>query len=227
MSVIVTAMSMGPPPPSFYLTVGEAIACLVFTESHLVVGTATGLVKIYCCKSWRLVSSFEAFTRGILWVVIVGDGTGAKMMCQGRFEAVKIFSSEDQEWVKWKEIVSHCITHQGFCKGLFLAQDDGGEVVACPSGQGSLMVVKLMGEVIRPLANLTREGAGTLMALADMGDGRILAGWENGVVLVWQWRNQREEAMEDLHSKVGTVMALTWDPVKEAGLNLISISQVI
>ena len=89
------------------------------------------------------------------------------------------------------------------------------------------MVVKLMGEVIRPLANLTREGAGTLMALADMGDGRILAGWENGVVLVWQWRNQREEAMEDLHSKVGTVMALTWDPVKEAGLNLISISQVI
>ena len=208
-----------PPPPTFYLTVGEAVTCLVFTRSHLVVGTAVGNIKLYCCKSWQLVASLQAFSRGILWLALVGEGIGAKMICQGRFEGVKVLRSEDEKWVKWKEVTSHCITHQGFCKGLFLAQEeDRGDVVACPSGQGSLMVARMVGEVIRPLASLNKEGAGTLMAVVDMGGGRILAGWENGVVVVWQWSNQREEAMVDLHCKVGTVMALAWDPAKERGV---------
>ena len=208
-----------PPPPTFYLTVGEAVTCLVFTRSHLVVGTAVGDIKLYCCKSWQLIASLQPFSRGILWLAMVGEGIGAKMICQGRFEGVKVLRSEDEEWVKWKEVTSHCITHQGFCKGLVLAQEeDRGDVVACPSGQGSLMVARMVGEVIRPLASLTKEGAGTLMAVVDMGGGRILAGWENGVVVVWQWSNQREEAMVDLHCKVGTVMALAWDPAKERGV---------
>jgi len=208
-----------PPPPTFYLTVGEAVTYLVFTRSFLVVGTTQGNIKIYCCKSWQLVTSIEAFTRGILWLAMVGEGIEARMICQGRFEGVKVLRCEDPEWVKWKEIASHCITHQGFCKGLLLTQDnDEGEVVACPSGQGSLMVARLVGEVIRPLASLAREGAGTLMAVADIGEGRILAGWENGVVVVWQWKTQKEEAMVDLHCQVGTVMALAWDPVKGRGV---------
>ena len=208
-----------PPPPTFYLTVGEAITCLVFTQSHLVVGTSLGNIKLYCCKSWLLVFSLEAFSRGILWLAVVGEGTGARMVCQGRFEGVKVLRSEDQEWANWKEVTSHCITHQGFCKGLLLTQEeDEGDVVACPSGQGSLMVARLVGEVIRPLASLTKEGAGTLMAVADMGGGRILAGWENGVVVVWRWKTQSEETLVDLHCKVGTVMALAWDPAKERGV---------
>ena len=208
-----------PPPPTFYLTVGEAVTCLVFTRSHLVVGTAVGNIKLYCCKSWQLIASLQPFSRGILWLAMVGEGIGAKMICQGRFEGVKVLRSEDEEWVKWKEVISHCITHQGFCKGLLLAkEEDQGDVVACPSGQGSLMMARMVGEVIRPLASLTKEGAGTLMAVVDMGGGRILAGWENGVVVVWQWSNQREEAMVDLHCKVGTVMALAWDPAKERGV---------
>ena len=183
------------------------------------VGTTQGNIKIYCCKSWQLVSSIEVFTRGILWLAMVGEGLGARMICQGRYEGVKVLRPEDQEWMKWKEIASHCITHQGFCKGLLLTQaKDEGDIVACPSGQGSLMVARLVGEVIRPMASLAKEGAGTLMAVADMGGGRILAGWENGVVVVWQWETETEAARVDLHCKVGTVMALAWDPVKERGV---------
>ena len=84
-----------PPPPAFYLTVGEAVTCLTFTSSHLVVGTALGNIKIYCCKSWQLVTSIETFSKGVLWLSIVEEGRETKIICQGRFEGVKI--------IKWNQ----------------------------------------------------------------------------------------------------------------------------
>ena len=214
-----------PPPPAFYLTVGEAVTCLTFTSSHLVVGTALGNIKIYCCKSWQLVTSIETFSKGVLWLSIVEEGRETKIICQGRFEGLKIFKCEGHDWDIWNEIALHCITHQGFCKGLLLTSEE--EVIACPSGQGGLMVARLVEEVIRPLASLSREGAGTLMAVARMDEEKILVGWENGEVVVWQWRSNEEKAMVDLHSKVGTVMALTWDPVKQRGVVVGSEARVV
>jgi WD40 repeat protein len=223
---------MGPPPsplPAFYLTVGEAVSCLAWAPpGHLAVGSVAGSVRLYCCATGRQVALLPAFPDGgLLWVAVLGTGTRATLLAHGRVNGLKVYKAAGAGWEEWDEVAEHCVTHQGFCRGLAWQEGDEGVVAALPSGQGRVMVARVAGATIRPLASLAREGAGTLMALAEAGPGRLLAGWENGEVVVWDWREDREVAVAELHGRVGTVMALAWDTARDRGLVAGSENQLV
>ena len=42
-------------------------------------------------------------------------------------------------------------------------------------------------------------------------DGKLLAGYESGQVVVWDWSNNVQLMTVDMSPHIGTLMSLTWD----------------
>lgn len=229
------------PAPAFYLSVrlhitlltltspqvGRHITFLTFTPRHLLVATADGALSLYCLAGLQLVTCLPAFPEGgVLWAAVRGAGAGARLVAQSRFHGLKVYRALDAGWGEWEEVVLHCIPHQGFCKGLLVGEGEQ-EVVVCPSGQSKVMVARLVGEVIRVVGSLAREKAGTVMAVAAAGEGRLVVGWESGLLVLWEWREGRVVAEVDVHSRVGTIMSLAWDTAKGVGAVVGSEARVV
>ena len=196
---------------------------------------------------------FQVFLKGFLWLEALDEST---LICQGRFESLKIISltsstdclkqdtqsaastafvngdqveldtnkvtnlatetlkvlniSEETNCVinnddtkdnvslncnrssLLVEKASFLVSHEGFCKGFVLP---GKDIVFAPSSACSLMVVKSVGQFIRPIASLNPEKTfsnvkfGTLMCCTNATTGKVLAGYENSDVILWDWTN--------------------------------------
>jgi len=228
---ILASKPAAPPPPSpaFYLTAGEPVTCLLVRCNKLVVGTARGNIIIYSAKDWRKISDIEAFSQGgLLWLDIVNraDDTvsnadaaddGYTLVCQGRFDGVKLFRPEDSSWIAWKEVASFAIPHSGFCGG-FVKQFDQDIITVVASEQSKLVVAKLVKTFIRPVVSMVREKSGTVMCVREWDKGMVIAGYESGEVLVWDWSNNSLVRVVTFVGLVGTVMSLAWDLKKKLGV---------
>ena len=232
-SLTLSTKPAAPPPPSpaFYLTVGQPVTCLLVRNNKLVVGTARGSIIIYSARDWRKVAEIEAFSKGgLLWVDIVNIGdveagdacnelrtNKETLVCQGRFDGVKLFRPEDSSWLKWVETANFAIPHSGFCGGF--VKRSGNDIVAVvASEQSKLVVANLVRTFIRPVVSLVREKSGTVMCVREWDKGRVVAGYESGEVIVWDWSNNSLVTVVTLVGLVGTVMSLAWDMEKRMGV---------
>ena len=149
-------------------------------------------------------------------------------MAQARFEGVKLFhhSTSDGPGGQWSEAASFNISHTGFCRGYIEHGISGGEddtdgvVMVVASEQSKIMVSKLVQTFIRPIASLVRSGSGTVMSVHSTGTNvaRLVAGYEDGSVVLWDWSNSVQLMEVSLASHVGTLLSLAWDGVKNRGL---------
>ena len=123
------------------------------------------------------------------------------------------------------------ISHEGFCKGLVMARGDSGTLLVCASGQAGLIVTRIVEVYIRPIVTLDPARArrrivdsdgveeveemgakhGTVMAVCDGGGSRVLAVYEVGVVVVWDWAEGVQLGRLDVLPQVGTPMAMDFD----------------
>ena len=222
-----TSNPPAPPPPSpvFYLTPGEAVTCILFRSNTLVVGTAEGNILFYSAKDWRKIGGIPAFTQGgLLWLDIINncvDGSDDKqttLVCQGRFDGVKLFRPvNSSSWSEWKEVASFAIPHSGFCGG-FVKLFDKDIVTVVASDQSKLVVAKLVDTFIRPVVSMVREEGGTVMCVKEWDKGMVVAGYESGEVLVWDWSNNSVVLVVSLVKHVGTIMSMDWDREKHLGV---------
>ena len=195
-----------------------------------------GNIIIYNASDWRKVEEIEAFSKGgLLWLDIVNnDDAGGEidetsdskyapnssqvtLVCQARFEGVKLFKPEDSSWVGWKEVASFAIPHSGFCGG-FVKRFSKDLVVVVASDQSKLVVAKLVQTFIRPVVSMVREKSGTLMCVREWDKGRVVAGYESGEVVVWDWSNNSVVRVVSLVGMVGTIMGLAWDVGRRLGV---------
>ena len=145
--------------------------------------------------------------------LIPGEGDTQLMVTQARHEGVKVFRSGEQ----WEEVASFNITHTGFCRGYIEREQDVGDgdhLMVTPSGQSGLLVSKLVLPHIRPIVTLEREGSGSVMSVARgpaSTPARLMAGYEAGEIVLWDWSNNLALMEVSLAPHLGTLMALTWD----------------
>ena len=92
-----------------------------------------------------------------------------------------------------------------------------------------VLVSKLCRTFIRPVSSLLREEAGSVMSLAqaDCHTGTLLAGYEGGDVVLWDWTNNRQLISVCLAEHLGTIMSLTWDTDKMMGVVVGSEDKVL
>ena len=128
----------------------------------------------------------------------------------------------------WVEVASFAISHSGFCAG-YLHRLQSDLVMAVPSDQSKVVVSRLLQTFIRPLASLLKAEAGTVMSLAqaEADTGRLLAGYENGEIVVWDWNSNSQILSVNLASTIGTIMSLTWDREKRLGVVVGSEDKVL
>ena len=121
-------------------------------------------------------------------------------------------------WV-WLEVASFSISHTGFCPG-YLHRLQSDLVMAVPSEQSKIVVSRLFKTFIRPVASLLKAEAGTVMSLAqaETDSGRLLAGYESGEIVLWDWNDNSQVLSVNLVNTIGTIMALTWDRDKRLGV---------
>jgi len=224
---MMTSKPPAPPPPSpvFYLNPGEAVTYTLFKSNNLVVGTARGTIIFYCAKDWRKVGDIKAFNQGgLLWMDVIDSSIDANassdviLVCQGRFDGVKLFRpANHSSWSAWEEVASFAIPHSGFCGG-FVKLFDKDLVTVVPSDQSKLVVAKLVNTFIRPVVSMVRKDSGTVMCVKEWDKGMVVAGYESGEVLVWDWSNNNLIKVVTLVHFVGTIMSLDWDMEKQLGL---------
>ena len=130
-------------------------------------------------------------------------------------------------WV-WLEVANFSISHTGFCPG-YLHRLQSDLVMAVPSEQSKVVVSRLLQTFIRPLASLLKAEAGTVMSLAqaEADTGRLLAGYESGEIVLWDWNNNTQVLSVNLANTIGTIMALTWDRDKRLGVVVGSEDKVL
>ena len=130
-------------------------------------------------------------------------------------------------WV-WLEVASFSISHTGFCPG-YLHRLQSDLVMAVPSEQSKVVVSRLFQTFIRPLASLQKAEAGTVMSLAqaETDSGRLLAGYESGEIVLWDWNDKSQVLSVNLVNTIGTIMALTWDRDKRLGVVVGSEDKVL
>ena len=230
----VTAIAMTPPaaPPApgpvFYLTPGVQITALSLHQQELVGGTTTGEIVSYNTNTWRETGRQKIFQAGgVLWLDMV-DLEGEKtLVSQGRFEGVKMLRRKE-EGGEWEEVASFAISHSGFCAG-YLHRLQSDLVMAVPSEQSKVLVSRLVQTFIRPLSSLLKAEAGTVMSLAqaEADTGRLLAGYENGEVVLWDWSNNSQVLSVNLAPTLGTIMSLAWDREKGLGAVVGSEDKVV
>lgn len=217
-------MSPPSPSPSFYLSTGNPVTCLTFLpcSSQLLVGTSTGSLQVWSCSTWRKLEEIQLFVKGVLWVGMVGSDM---VVCQGRMESVKLLKREEGD--TWTVVNEFAISHDGFCKGIIM-ESGSSTLLACPSGQSGLMVSRLKEIYIRPVVTLDPDKGrneaveeitkhGSLMAVSEGGPSLLLAVYEGGQLLVWDWSNCRVMARMDM-GVVGTPMAMAYDREKGNGV---------
>jgi len=147
------------------------------------------------------------------------------VVCQGRMESVKLLKRD--EGGSWAVVNEFAISHDGFCKGMIL-ESGSSTLLACPSGQTGLMVSRLADIYIRPVVTLDPDKGrkeaveemtkhGSLMSVCEAGPSILLAVYEGGQLLVWDWSNCRVVGRMDL-CEVGTPMTLVFDKVKGSGI---------
>ena len=143
--------------------------------------------------------------------IIPGETADTQLLVtQARHQGVKVFRRSGDE--EWEEEASFNIIHTGFCRGYIQHQEAGDHVImVTPSGQSGLMVSKLVTPHIRPIVTLEREGSGSVMSVARGPAGRLMAGYEAGDIVLWDWSNNLELMEVSLASHLGTLMSLTWD----------------
>ena len=215
------------PGPVYYLTPGVQVSALCLHQPELTAGTTTGEIVTYNSTTWRENNRQKIFDAGgVLWLD-VADLEGEKtLVSQGRFEAVKMFRRRDDRG--WVEVASFAISHSGFCAG-YLHWVQSHLVMAVPSEQSKVIVSRLSQTFIRPLASLVKAEAGTLMSLAQAQTetGRLLAGYESGEIVLWDWNNNSQVLSVNLTNTIGTIMALTWDLDKRLGVVVGSEDKVV
>ena len=172
----------------------------------------------------------------MLWLDLTpGDGDDVDdcptLVTQGRFEGVKLFRRQGGEWT---EVASFHVPHTGFCRGYLERTEEGGggdTVAVVPSGQSTVMVARLVASFIRPVVSLQREAAGSLMCLAPgpaSARGRLLAGYEAGHLVLWDWSNNTPLVeVTSLAPLTGTLLALAWDWAKGRGVVAGSEAKVV
>ena len=151
----------------------------------------------------------------MLWCDLVqGEGDTQLLVTQGRFEGIKVFRSGGDN-TEWQEEASFNIPHTGFCRGYIERSGEAGDtVMVAPSGQSGLLVSKLVLPHIRHIVTLEREGSGSVMSLCPgpaSSPGRLMAGYEAGEAVLWDWSNNLALREISLALHLGTLMALTWD----------------
>ena len=216
------------PGPVYYLTPGVQLSALCLHQDELTAGTSTGEIVSYNTTTWRENNRQKIFDAGgVLWLDVV-DLEGEKtLVSQGRFEGVKMFRRRDGGG--WEEVASFAISHSGFCAGYLDRTSQSDLVMAVPSEQSKVIVSRLVQTFIRPLASLLKAEAGTVMSLAqaEADTGRLLAGYESGEIVLWDWNNNSQVLSVNLTNNIGTTMALTWDTDKRLGVVVGSEDKVV
>ena len=216
------------PGPVYYLTPGVQLSALCLHQDELTAGTSTGEIVSYNTTTWRENNRQKIFDAGgVLWLDVV-DLEGEKtLVSQGRFEGVKMFRRRDGGG--WEEVASFAISHSGFCAGYLDRTSQSDLVMAVPSEQSKVIVSRLVQTFIRPLASLLKAEAGTVMSLAqaEADTGRLLAGYESGEIVLWDWNDNSQVLSVNLVNTIGTIMALTWDRDKRLGVVVGSEDKVL
>jgi len=215
------------PGPVYYLTPGAPVTCLCLREQRLTAGTATGEIISYDTRTWREDNRQKIFTGGgVLWLDVVDLEGTLTLVSQGRFDGVKMFHTEQSGG--WCEVASFAVRHTGFCQG-FLSHKQSDLVMTVASEQSKVLVSRLFETFIRPVSSLVKEGAGTVMSLSQghPHTARLLAGYENGEVVLWDWSNDLQLLTVSLADTLGTLMSLTWDTGKMLGVAVGSEDKVV
>ena len=240
-----TNKKLSPPSPTFYLTVGQSISCMLVKKTVLFVGTTCGSISLFSIQDCRKIANIKAFDKGgLLWLDLICTSdinikTGGEnndkstklkkdistiyqssnllLICQGRFDGVKLFVPGDADWTLWHEIASFCIPHSGFCGG-FVNYSSSDLIIVAASEQSKIMIVKLVETFIRPIVSLNRDKSGTIMCVREWDKGKILAGYENSEIVLWDWSNDSIVTVVSIVDKVGTLMSIDWDKEKNLGV---------
>ena len=214
------------PGPEYYLTPGDPVTCLSLRHARLVAGLATGEIVSYDTNTWREQNRQKVFDRGgLLWLDVVELEGARRLVAQGRFEGVKVLDVEDE---RWSEVASFSIPHSGFCAG-YLHQLQSDLLMIVASDTSKVLVSKLWRTFIRPLSRLLKEKAGTVISVsqAQLETGKLVAGYESGEVVLWDWTNNIQLLSVGLAEHVGTLMSLTWDMDKMLGVVVGSDNKVL
>ena len=75
---------------------------------------------------------------------------------------------------------------------------------------------RLLGASIRKVASHTKEEGGTVMALVEAGQARLLVAWESGQLVLWDWQLDTTLATVSLFSQVSYGM-VWWGLARESG----------
>ena len=156
-----------------------------------------------------------------MWIDVIDQETPT-LVTQARFEGVKLFQpGPDGPGGHWTEAASFNIAHTGFCRGYIdHTNTEADTVMVVASEQSKVVVSKLVQTFIRHIASLVRSGSGNVMSVTSTGTNvaRLMAGYEDGTVVLWDWSNSVQLMEVSLASQVGTLLSLAWDGVKNRGL---------
>jgi len=212
------------PEPVFYLTPGEAVTCMSFKTSQLFIGTSSGNILIYSTSTWKQVASINVASSGVLWLDVLSTFPSVSkntLVTQTRSDGVKMFHEMSESNI-WEQVASFNINHTGFCRGFIESNDspDADVVMVTPSEQSSIIVSRLVENYMRHIVTLTKTGVGTLMSMSpwSTGDGKLLAGYESGHVVLWDWSNNVQLLETNLSDHLGTCMSLTWNVTRARGV---------
>ena len=92
-----------------------------------------------------------------------------------------------------------------------------------------VLVSRLFETFIRPVSSLVKENAGTVMSVsqAHPSTARLLAGYESGEIVLWDWSNNLQLLTVSLAAELGTLMRITWDTDKMLGVAVGSEDKVL
>jgi len=212
------------PEPVFYLTPGEPVTCMSLKSSQLFIGTGSGNILTYSTSTWKQEAHFNVASSGVLWLDVLDPSPSVSkltLVTQTRLDGVKMFH-QSSDTSTWEKVASFNINHTGFCRGFIELNDspDGDVVMVAPSEQSSIMVSRLVQHYMRHIVTLAKTGCGTLMSMSpwSTGDGKLLAGYESGHVVLWDWSNNVQLLETNLSDHLGTCMSLTWNVTRSHGV---------
>jgi len=240
-------MPPAPPSPVAYLTTGQAgdVSCLAFQSDLLVASTVQGWLQVFSCVGWSRTQEIKACDKGILWVDFISLGNTKFLLCQGRWEGVLVFKWDINGI--GEKITTFNIQHTGFCSGIQLkitgqdskdaVEENYGEsileeegkiseeevkpIFALPTDQSNIIVITLFGNeevFLKKVSTLKREDQGSVMCLCNASRGKLLAGYEGGDLVLWDWASALALQVVNLSSQLGTVLSLAWEENRGCGL---------
>jgi WD40 repeat protein len=188
-----------------------------------VTGDAGGGLQVWNLQSWRADLSLAGVfpsNAPISWVAAICRDV---LVVRGRQSTLKVFrlSPESGSCVERGELPADVLQpHEGFCSGDVLEN-----LLAVPSGRSDVVVVAVDKSdcKLEVAARLAGEDDGCLVtSLKFLRVGgsdavtMLLAGYESGHLLLWDWANVRVVARLDVSPLVP--LALDFDPVTSCGV---------